>query len=165
MPHPMILNFSSVLEIGFGINFLFLVLELRPIIENKWLKVESHGDAARKALWFRVLEGKESSRVYAAIDSYRIFSIALEVAAFLLTGIASILALGGLIWAGFIPDATLPHDQAVALISLLFIPVPAYVAGNFALLAAAERHFTRLACRLGEDPLGTALAPPTDTKA
>ena len=133
-----VVDFSSILQIVFGMNFLFLVLELKPLLDRQWEKVANeHRETVRSlyrqfALWaIGDDEAKEKLRSVApqviALISPRIGYKVLTWIVSVLTLVASVISVGFLIWCGFDPKAHLPAWVMATYLFMALSLVPVHV--------------------------------------
>ena len=148
-----VLNLSSVLEIEFAMNFIFLVVELRPIVERRWRIVYRKTDPTKAVLWKRQLfYGENTFGPSVRNDIFIITGWGCDLLALILTAGASIGALRWLIAAGFDPDLTMPRSEATEWMLALFLPVPSYFGLSMLLQHSAIVHIKRVQKRFGINP-------------
>jgi hypothetical protein len=141
-------DFSSVLQIAFGLNLVFILIELKPLVDQDWRRLNRRFSSALQDLWELVLDGKESSRAYAAITSYEVAYICVEFISIIFSGTASAISLGLLIAAGYNPSLVLDAETMRGVLLVSFLTSPIYVLLSTYLIRMARKKFEKLEAKL-----------------
>ena len=132
-------NFSSVLEIAFAINLVFLVLEMKPIFDREWRGLYRRFNVIIQYLW-----DMSNLRYFFIATGYQILYMGITLFTTILSGSASAGSLGLLIASGFEPDLTLDAEKMRYLLVGLFAPTPTFVLFSWCLMKAARKHLSKM---------------------
>jgi len=91
-----IANFNSVLQLAFGTNILFLLLELKPIVDRNWAKLDSEFERTLRVAWQLALDEPRDDRrflnLYVKMTAPRVVYIGIEFVVMLFSSLSSLAA-------------------------------------------------------------------------
>lgn len=154
-PQVIVANFSSVLQLEFATNILFLLFELKPVVDKQWRKLDSDFERTLQTAWQRFLDEPKDRgffSMYMKLTGPRVLYIGLEFSALLFSAASSITALWLLIACGFDTTLAIPRDGMSALCWVSFATLPVYYALAQWLVRYSKRRFVKAASDLEGTP-------------
>jgi hypothetical protein len=155
MEQVTVANFSSILEIAFAANFLFVFFELRPLWGNKFFELEKRFAKTYYSIWHHLGGLKDNRWVHRhmKLSGPIVIYIGLELIAVVESCLIALRTLSLLISAGFDPTYKIARSEMVLYLWLMFlVPIAFYLLSYWLYNFALRRHIeAAIEYKTGED--------------